>query len=64
MSLHLLVCTASKHSTYQGTVQDYMDELAQSHAELATLGQVRWATSGRLPWHIEAVCMTAELVTA
>lgn len=62
LGLHLLSAHASPSSALRISLEQHLADVRQSFAELSTLGNVRWGTSGRVPWHLEAVATVAELL--
>ncbi|GAA5936045.1 hypothetical protein JCM3775_003565 [Rhodotorula graminis] len=53
-AVHFFLSHASRTSSYKATLGALVGDVRRSFVELAALGQVRWGTSGRLAWHLEA----------
>ncbi|GAA5893846.1 hypothetical protein JCM8208_001259 [Rhodotorula glutinis] len=53
-AVHFFLSHASRTSSYKATLGALVGDVRRSFVELAALGQVRWGTSGRLTWHLEA----------
>lgn len=62
MGLHLLGCHHTRSSTLDITLGEHIKDVRQNFIELATLGRLRWGTSGRIAWHLEAIGQVAELL--
>lgn len=63
LGLHFLTCHQTKSSTLDLTLEEHVKDVRQSFVELATLGKLRWGTSGRIAWHLEAVGQLSELLS-
>lgn len=56
-AVHFFLSHASRTSSYKATLGALVGDVRRSFVELAALGQVRWGTSGRLAWHLEATSL-------
>lgn len=62
LGVHFLLAHHSKTSSLSITIAQHVQDIRQSFVELAALGQTRWGTSGRMPWHLNAVKVVLDLV--
>lgn len=62
LGLHFLTSYHSKSSTLDLTMEEHVRDVRQSFVELATLGRLRWGSSGRIAWHLEAVGQVSEIL--
>lgn len=62
LGIHLVTAFASPSSSLDITLGEHLADIRQSFTELSALGQARWGTSGRIPWHLEAAATVGELV--
>ncbi|KAK4702730.1 hypothetical protein P7C70_g3492, partial [Phenoliferia sp. Uapishka_3] len=64
LGLHLVTAFASPSSSLSITLSEHLADIRQSFAEVSAIGQTRWGTSGRIPWHLEAIATVGVLLSS